>query len=51
MEKRLAVPWDERDLLAQVKALLPDGQAMALRDKVFTELPLAWLDARLVPYG
>jgi hypothetical protein len=24
---------------------------MALRDKGFTELPWAWLDARLVPYG
>ena len=24
---------------------------MALQDKGFTELPLAWLDARLVPYG
>ena len=51
MEKRLAVPCDEADLVDQVKTLLPEGQAMALRDKGFTELPWAWLDARLVPYG
>ena len=51
MEKRLAVPCDEADLIDQVKTLLSEGQAMALRDKGLTELPWAWLDQRLVPYG
>jgi hypothetical protein len=50
-EERLAVPWDEADLVDQVKALLPEGQAVALRDKGVTELPLARLNARLAPYG
>jgi hypothetical protein len=50
-EERLAVPWDEDDLVDQVKALLPEGQAVALRDKGITELPLAALNARLAPYG
>jgi hypothetical protein len=50
-EERLAVPWDEADLVAQVKALLPEGQAMALRDKGVAELPLARLNARLAPQG
>jgi hypothetical protein len=38
-EERLSVPWDETDLVAQVKMLLPEGQAVALRDKGVTELP------------
>jgi hypothetical protein len=50
-EERLAVPWDVGDLIAQVKALLPEGQAVALRDKGITELPLARLNARLAPHG
>jgi hypothetical protein len=50
-EERLAVPWDEADLVDQVKALLPEGQAVALRDKGIFELPLAALNARLVPRG
>jgi hypothetical protein len=50
-EERLVVPWDEGDMVAQVKALLPEGQAVALRDKGITELPLARLNARLTPYG
>jgi hypothetical protein len=50
-EERLAVPWDEDDLVDQVKALLPLGQIVALRDKGITELPLARLNARLAPYG
>jgi hypothetical protein len=50
-EERLAVPWDEGDLLAQVKALLPEGQAVALRNKGITELPLARLNDRLAPQG
>jgi hypothetical protein len=50
-EERLAVPWDEADLVDQVKALLPEGQAVALRDKGISELPLARLNARLAPWG
>jgi hypothetical protein len=50
-EERLAVPWDETDLVAQVKALLPEGQAVTLRDKGITELPLAKLNARLRSHG
>jgi hypothetical protein len=50
-EERLAVPWDVGNLVAQVKALLPEGQAVALRDKGITELPLARLNARLAPEG
>jgi hypothetical protein len=49
--ERLAVPWDEADLIDQVKAWLPEGQALALRDKSITEIPLARLNARLLPYG
>ena len=50
-EERLAVPWDEADLVTQLKALLPEGQAVTLRDKGITELPLARLNAHLLPYG
>jgi hypothetical protein len=50
-EERLAVPWDVSELVGQVKALLPEGQAVALRDKGITELPLAELNARLAPHG
>jgi hypothetical protein len=50
-EERLVVPWDEDDLVDQVKALLPEGQAVALWDKGITELPLGRLNARLAPYG
>src|SRR4029450_2130183 len=50
-EERLAVPWDEADLVDQVKAWLPEGQAVVLRDKGITELPLARLNARLAPHG
>lgn len=50
-EERLAVPWDAEDLVDQVKALLPAGQAVALRDQGITELPLARLNARLASQG
>jgi hypothetical protein len=50
-EERLVVPWDEADLVEEVKALLPEGQAVALRDKGITELPLARMNARLAPQG
>ena len=49
--ERLGVPWDEDDLVTQVKALLPEGQTVALWDKGITELPLARLNARLLPCG
>jgi hypothetical protein len=39
-EERLAVPWDVGDLVTLLKALLPEGRAVALRDKGITELPL-----------
>jgi hypothetical protein len=48
-EERLAVPWDAGDLVAQAKALTPEGQTVALRDKGITELRLARLNARLAP--
>jgi hypothetical protein len=50
-EERLAVPWDEGDFLAQVKALLPEGQAVALREAGITAPALATLNARLAPQG
>jgi hypothetical protein len=50
-EERLAVPWDEDNLVEELKALLPEGQAVALRDKGITELPLAGLNTRLAPHG
>jgi hypothetical protein len=50
-EERLAVPWDETALVAQVKALLPEGEAVYLRDRGITELPLARLNARLAAHG
>ena len=50
-EERLAVPWDAGDLIDQVKAWLPEGQAVALWDKGVAELPLARLNARLAPHG
>jgi hypothetical protein len=50
-EERLAVPWDEGDLVAQVKALLPEGQTVALRKQGITELPLHRLNAILTRHG
>jgi hypothetical protein len=50
-EERLAVPWDAGDLVDQVKALLPEGQTVALWDKGITELPLARLNAWLATHG
>lgn len=49
--EQLAVPWEVGNLVDQVKALLPEGQAVALRDKGITELPLARLNARLASQG
>jgi hypothetical protein len=50
-EERLAVPWDDGGLVVQVKSLLPEGEAVALRDKGIMELPLAQLNASLAPHG
>jgi hypothetical protein len=50
-EERLTVPRDAEDLVDQVKALLPEGRAVALRDQGITTLPLARLNARLAPQG
>jgi hypothetical protein len=49
--ERLAVPWAEAALVDQVKALWPEGPAVALRHKGITELPLARLNARLASQG
>jgi hypothetical protein len=38
------VPWDERDLVAEVRQLLPEGRAVALRKQGITTLPLAGLN-------
>jgi hypothetical protein len=50
-EERLAVPWDGRDLVTQIKALLPEGEAVALRDKGITDLSLHGLNAVLARQG
>ena len=50
-EERLAVPWEEQELVDLVKVLLAEEQAVALRDKGITEPPLARLNARLAPHG
>ena len=50
-EERLAVPWDERDLVTLIKALLPKGQAVVLREQGITELSLARLNAILKRHG
>jgi hypothetical protein len=50
-KERLAVPWDENDLVAHVKALLPEGEAVYLQDRGITELPLEALNAHLARRG
>jgi hypothetical protein len=50
-EEQLAVPWGERDLVALVKHLLPEGQPVSLRDQGMTELPLSRLNAILARHG
>jgi hypothetical protein len=45
------VPWDDRDLVAVVKTLLPEGQRVYLRDHGITELPLHGLNAILMRQG
>ncbi|MGH8071038.1 MAG: hypothetical protein ACRERE_38565 [Candidatus Entotheonellia bacterium] len=41
------VPWEEGDLVALVKTLLPEGKRVSLRDKGMTELPLDGLNTIL----
>lgn len=50
-EERLAVPWNEGDLVALVKALLPEGTPVYLRDHGITELPLYGLNTLLARQG
>ena len=50
-EERLAVPWNEKDLVAHVKALLPEGEAVHLRDKGISEWPLGRLNGILARHG
>jgi hypothetical protein len=50
-EERPVKPWDEADLLAQVKGLLPEGKPVYLRERGITELPLDALNARLARQG
>jgi hypothetical protein len=50
-EERPLVPWDARDLVALVTALLPEGQPVYLRDGGMTELPLYGLNTLLAQQG
>ncbi|MBI3327034.1 MAG: hypothetical protein HYZ81_10080 [Nitrospinae bacterium] len=50
-EERLAVPWDERDLVALVKGLLPEGKPVYLRDHGVTALLLYGLNSLLSAQG
>lgn len=45
------MPWNRRDLVTQIKALLPEGESIALRDKGITNLPLQGLNAILARQG
>ena len=49
-EERLAVPWTEQDLIAQVRQLLPEGQAVALRRQGITTLPLEGVNRLLAKH-
>jgi hypothetical protein len=46
-QEHLDVPWDERDLVAQVRQLLPEGRTVPLRKHGITTLPLAGLNRLL----
>jgi hypothetical protein len=50
-EEQPVMAWDEGELLAQVKALLPVQQPVYLRDQGITELPLYGLNALLKKHG
>jgi len=50
-EEQLAVPWDEQDLVALVKGLLPEGKPVYLRERGITELSLYRLNTLLEGQG
>ena len=50
-EERLTVPWDERDLVALVKTLLPQGKPVYLREQGIMKLPLYGLNTLLAQLG
>lgn len=50
-EERLAVPWDERNLLALLQGLLPERQPVYLRERGITALPLYGLNSILERQG
>lgn len=50
-EERLAVPWDEQNLVALVKRILPEEQPVYLREQGITTLPLYGLNALLERHG
>ena len=50
-EERPAVPWDERALVELVKALVPAGKPVYLRDQGITTLPLYGLNTLLETQG
>jgi len=50
-EERPAIPWSEQDLVTRLRALLPPGPPVYLRDLGMTSLPLSGLNALLGPQG
>lgn len=50
-EEGLSVPWDERDLVALVQGLLPEGKPVYLREQSITELQLYGLNTLLERQG
>ena len=50
-EERMSVPWGEAELLAQVKALLPERQPVYSRDRRLTAFLLDALNGRPAPLG
>lgn len=50
-EEQLTVSWNEGDLVALVKALLPEGMPTYLRNRGITDLPLYGLNALLARQG
>jgi hypothetical protein len=50
-EERLAVPWNNQDLVALVSVLLPEGKSISLDDQGITKLLLSGLNATLAQHG
>jgi hypothetical protein len=50
-EERLAVPWNDQDLVALVSALLPEGKSISLDGQGITKLLLSGLNATLAQHG